>query len=105
MTDIAYLGEHLTPGAIGRFLIFLSFLSGFAGLYFYLQVAKKGIGSGFQQKMARMAYLIQTFSIVGICLALFYIIVNHYFEYAYVYKHFSLLMPAKYIISSFWAGQ
>lgn len=105
MTDVAYIGEHLTPGAIGRFLIFLSFLSGFAGLYFYLQVAKKRAGSGFQRKMARIAYLVQTFSIVGICLALFYIIVNHYFEYAYVYKHSSSFMPAKYIISSFWAGQ
>lgn len=105
MTEVAYIGEHLLPGAVGRFLIFLSFLAGFAGLYYYLKVQKPGPGVNSSLKFARLAYLVQTFSIVGVCVALFYMIVNHYFEYAYVFKHSSTLMPSKYIISSFWAGQ
>jgi len=105
MTEVAYIGEHLLPGAIGRFLVFLSFFSGFAGLYFYLKLQKSGPGSHSTLKFARSAYLVQTFSIVGVCLALFFIIVSHYFEYAYVFKHSSVLMPEKYIVSSFWAGQ
>jgi len=105
MTEVAYIGEHLLPGTIGRLLIYLSFFSGLAGIYFYLKLTLKEKGSQSLLKLARFSYLLQTSAIVGVCLALFYLIVNHSFEYAYVYKHSSTLMPAKYIISSFWAGQ
>ncbi|NTW24574.1 MAG: cytochrome c biogenesis protein CcsA [Lentimicrobium sp.] len=105
MTEVAYIGEHLLPGTIGRFLIYLSILSGLAGIYFYQNLSKKGSDHRSMLRLGRSAYLLQTFSIVGVSLALFYLIVNHCFEYAYVFKHSSTLMPAKYIISSFWAGQ
>jgi cytochrome c-type biogenesis protein CcmF len=36
---------------------------------------------------------------------LYYLIFNHYFEYAYVWQYSSALLPVKYIISCFWAGQ
>lgn len=105
MNDIAYVGEHLLTGSIGRFLIYLSFLSGFAGIFFYLKMLNKVPENKSLLKIARTAYLVQTFSIVGVSMTLFYLIVNHCFEYAYVYQHSSALMPSKYIISSFWAGQ
>jgi cytochrome c-type biogenesis protein CcmF len=68
-------------------------------------LVKKEAGDKSLLKLARSAYLVQTFSIVGVSLAMFYLIVNHCFEYSYIYQHSSSLMPAKYIISSFWAGQ
>ncbi len=105
MNDIAYVGEHLLAGSIGRFLIYLSFFAGFAGFFFYLKQIRKGQENKSLLRIARTAYLIQTFSIVGVSLVLFYLIVNHCFEYAYIYQHSSSLMPSKYIISSFWAGQ
>ncbi len=105
MDNIVYVGEHLLTGSLGRFLIYLSFFAGFAGIFFYLKLFRKGQENKSLLKMARTAYLIQTFSIVGVSLAMFYLIVNHCFEYAYIYQHSSSLMPAKYIISSFWAGQ
>ena len=105
MSEVAYIGEHLLPGSIGRFLIYLSIFAGLAGIYYYMQVVKKGSENRNTRKIARLAYIVQTSSIVGVCLVLFYLIINHYFEYAYVYKHSSTLMPSKYIISSFWAGQ
>ncbi|MBK6966801.1 MAG: cytochrome c biogenesis protein CcsA [Bacteroidales bacterium] len=105
MNDIVYVGEHLLAGTIGRLLIYLSFLAGFAGIFFYLKLLKKGAEDKSLLKFARSAYLVQTFSIVGISISMLYLIVNHCFEYSYIYQHSSSLMPAKFIISSFWAGQ
>ncbi|MFH1120683.1 MAG: cytochrome c biogenesis protein CcsA [Bacteroidota bacterium] len=105
MDDIVYVGEHLLTGTLGRLMIYLSFLAGFAGIFFYLKLIRKGQENKSLLRIARTAYLIQTFSIVGVSLSLFYLIVNHCFEFAYIYQHSSSLMPARYIISSFWAGQ
>lgn len=106
MNEIAYIGEHLTPAITGRALIYLSLIAGIFSLFFYFRSLKSGSLADLKQRnYGRLFYLIQTFSIVGVSVALFYIIVNHYFEYAYAFKHSSSLMPGKYIISSFWAGQ
>lgn len=106
MNEIAYVGEHLTPAVFGRILIYLSLIAGLFSLFFYskmLKVQEKPVVKN--RLYGRFFYLLQTFSIVGVGIILFYLIINHYFEYAYVYKHSSVLMPDKYIISSFWAGQ
>lgn len=106
MNEIAYIGEHLAPAIIGRGLIYLSLIAGIFSLFFYFRSLRSGSLADLKQRnFGRLFYLIQTFSIVGVSAALFYIIVNHYFEYAYAFKHSSSLMPGKYIISSFWAGQ
>ncbi len=106
MNEIAYVGEHLAPAVIGRILIYLSIIAGVFSLFFYFRMLKvTGLPDPKAKKFGRLFYLIQTFSITGVGAILFYLIVNHYFEYAYVFKHSSALMPGKYIISSFWAGQ
>lgn len=105
MNDIVYVGEHLFAGTLGRFLIYFAFLSGLAGIFFYQRMLVNNLQTATLRKYARLSYLLQTASIVGIAVILLYLIVNHCFEYAYVYQHSSSLMPAKYIISSFWAGQ
>lgn len=106
MDKIAYIGEHLTPALIGRVLIYLSLIAGIFSLLFYSKIIK-GFGKAdyHHRNLGRIFYFLQSFSIVGVGVILFYLIVNHYFEYAYVFKHSSALMPGKYIVSSFWAGQ
>jgi cytochrome c-type biogenesis protein CcmF len=106
MNEVAYVGEHLTPAILGRILVYLSLIAGIFSLFFYSKMLKVQDKPDFRSRgLGRLFYLIQTFSVVGVGLLLFYLIVNHYFEYAYVFKHSSSLMPDKYIISSFWAGQ
>lgn len=106
MNEIAYIGEHLGPYYLGRLLTYLALVAGIFSLFFYLRTLEKGRAEDLRsRKLGRIFYLIQTFSIVGISATLFYAIVNHYFEYAYVFRHSSVLMPGKFIISSFWAGQ
>ncbi|GAB1403658.1 MAG: cytochrome c biogenesis protein CcsA [Lentimicrobiaceae bacterium] len=104
MNEIAYIGEHILPGLIGRILIYLSLFSGLGGLFYYIKLAKNNRNS-LARTLGRLFYSLQTAAIVGIGLILFYLIFNHFFEYAYVFKHSSRLMPDKFIVSSFWAGQ
>jgi len=106
MNEVAYIGEHLAPAIAGRILIYLSLLAGIFSLYFYSRLFKTDPSQEIRIRLyGRVAYWVQTLSFLGTGLILMYIIVQHYFEYAYVFKHSSSLMPDKYIISSFWAGQ
>ncbi|MDY0102742.1 MAG: cytochrome c biogenesis protein CcsA [Lentimicrobium sp.] len=106
MDKIAYIGEHITPALIGRVLIYLSLVAGIFSLLFYSKIIKGFEKADYRNRdLGRFFYFLQSFSIVGVGIILFYLIVNHYFEFAYVFKHSSILMPDKYIISSFWAGQ
>ena len=106
MNEVAYVGEHLTPAIMGRILTYLSLIAGLFSLFFYSKTLKTQVKPDLRNRgLGRLFYLIQTFSVVGVGVLLFYLIINHYFEFAYVFKHSSSLMPDKYIISSFWAGQ
>lgn len=106
MTEIVYAGENLAAGNLGRFFIFLAIIAGLISLYFYIRVIKASEGNKINYlKYGRIFYYLQTFSVVMISGILLYLILGHHFEYAYVFKHSSKLMPSKYIISSFWAGQ
>ncbi|MDB5115921.1 MAG: cytochrome biosis protein, partial [Mucilaginibacter sp.] len=48
---------------------------------------------------------VNTISVIGIGACLYYIIINHLFEYYYAWEHSSRALPVHFIISSFWDGQ
>src|SRR5215217_1698749 len=102
--DTAFVGEHLIPGDLGQFFIVLSFGSAlFAAIAYYFATNNKNDNSW--QTLARISFFINTVSVIGIGVCLFYIIVNHLFEYYYAFEHSSRTLPVYYIISSFWDGQ
>ncbi|HLO89674.1 MAG TPA: cytochrome c biogenesis protein CcsA [Lentimicrobium sp.] len=106
MTEITYAGENLLAGNLGRIAIYIAIITGLLALYFYIKVIKAPQSNKLKYRnYGRLFYYLQTFSVVMISAILLYLILGHHFEYAYVFKHSSKLMPAKYIISSFWAGQ
>src|SRR4030067_670215 len=100
--NIEYIGEHLLPGQIGNFLIILSFVAAILStVSFYL--SSKGYAAW--KAIARMSFRIHTLSVIGIIGTLFYILINHFFEYHYVWQHSNTEMPLRYILSCFWEGQ
>jgi len=106
MTEINYIGENLMAGNLGRFFIYLSIIAGFISLFYYIKVATAAEANRLKpRRNGRLFYYIQTFSVVITGVILLYLILGHNFEYSYIFKHSSVLMPGKYIISSFWAGQ
>ena len=101
--EIQYVGEQLFWGKIGNFLVILSFTASLLAAFSYLKFFRSNDLSW--RSIARKAFGLQTFSIIGIFTLLFYLIVNHRFEYYYVWEHSNTIMPLRYILSCFWEGQ
>jgi cytochrome c-type biogenesis protein CcmF len=113
-----YIGEHLLPGKLGHFFLFLSLVSSLgAAISYFLSVQRSGFilkaGSTdhsltvnpFWKKLGRIFFITQAVSVFAVFSILFFIIYNHYFEYKYVWQHSSLSLETKYLLSCFWEGQ
>lgn len=98
-----YVGEHLLPGQLGRFFVSLAFSAALIAAIAYLLFERKKTAG--YHKLARAAFLSHVVAVLGIVGTLFYMMLNHYFEYDYVWKHSSLDLPLRYIFSAFWEGQ
>ncbi len=93
---------HYFIGNLGHLLVISSFVSAILATYAFY---KNSRSPGSWEKFAKATFYVHTFSIIGVCVTLFLIINNHYFEYHYAYNYTSKLLPYYYQISSFWNGQ
>ncbi|RZK60641.1 MAG: cytochrome C biogenesis protein [Pedobacter sp.] len=104
--DIQFIGENLLPGKIGQFFIVLSFAASLLStIAYFFAVKNKDEQDNSWTKLGRVGFLVNLASIIGIGSTLFYLILNHYNEYNYVYSHSSKELPVYYIVSAFWEGQ
>ena len=101
------VGEHLWLGNIGKFLLLLSFFMALFSGIVYIVGARLKLHDEISrfQKAGKLGFLLHAGTIILACIVLGYLIFNHYFEYAYVWKYSSVLMPLRYTIACFWAGQ
>ncbi|MFN4235527.1 MAG: heme lyase CcmF/NrfE family subunit [Bacteroidia bacterium] len=102
--EINYIGELLWPGKLGNLFIVLSFVSALVASISYFFKAQNPLENSWQQ-IARSAFYLHSFSVVGIIATLFYLILNHRFEYHYVWQHSNSELPIRYMLSCFWEGQ
>lgn len=101
MKEIEYIGEHVWLGKLGNFFLVLSFVASLIALVgFYLSTKNKDF-----LKFARNAFYAHAFAVLGIIGTMFFMLVNHYYEYQYVWQHSNNEMPMRYILSCFWEGQ
>jgi len=98
-----YIGEHLLPGQLGRFFVSLSFGAALISAIAYFLYIKSQNQS--YKKVARGLFLAHAAAVMGIVGTLFYLLLSHYFEYDYVWKHSSLSLESQYVFSAFWEGQ
>lgn len=101
------IGEHLWLGNIGKFLLLFSFFMAlFSGIVYSVSTRLKHLDdiSRFR-KAGKLSFLFHAGTLSIACAILGYLIFNHYFEYAYVWKYSSVQMPLRYTIACFWAGQ
>ncbi len=103
--NIQYIGEHLFPGEMGKFFVWLGFGTAILASVFYLLAFYRKDHRIILKVGARALYLVHAASIVAVAAVLYYLIFNHYFEYSYVWQYSSKELPIKYIVSCFWAGQ
>lgn len=102
-----YIGEHLLPGQLGHFFIVLSLVASLIATFAYFKSARSvnDEDAAHWKKLARYAFIIESFSVLAIFSILFYIIYNHLFEYKYAWQHSSRSLEIKYLLACFWEGQ
>jgi cytochrome c-type biogenesis protein CcmF len=102
-----YQGEHLLIGQIGHFFAILSFVASLVATFAYFKATQATILTEHDswRRMARIAFLVETLSVIGIFVGMYGIIYNHYFEYNYAYQHSKRNMETQYLLSSCWGGQ
>lgn len=94
---------HTFIGQLGHLLVVFAFVSAALAAFSFWKEATTGESQW--ANYARSAFYFHSAAIFGVCITLFLIIKNHYFEYHYAYTYTSKFLPVYYQISSFWNGQ
>jgi cytochrome c-type biogenesis protein CcmF len=98
---------HYFIGDLGHLFVITYFVTAIISAFIYY----KATGIADLQKKeqwclnGRVGFISHAIAVLGICITLFTIIANHYFEYHYAYSHSDSKLPSYYLISTFWNGQ
>jgi len=104
--DIQYVGEHLFWGYAGRTALFMAFFTAlFSTIAYYLASGKKRRDYRQWRAWARRSFRIHSLMVGVAAFALMFILLNHYYEYRYVWINVENDLSLGYKIASFWAGQ
>ena len=104
--DIQYVGEHLFWGYAGRAALFVAFFTAlFSTIAYYLASGEKRKDYRQWRAWARRSFRIHSLMVGAAAFALMFILLNHYYEYRYVWINVENDLPLGYKIASFWAGQ
>ena len=104
---MVYNGEQLIWGQLGNALLALGFASALlAVIAFIFSTQLKDSNDGLSWvKIAKNAFRLHAVSVFGIVGLMLYLLINHRFEYYYIFWHSNKEMPLKYILSCLWEGQ
>ncbi len=102
-----FIGEHLLPGQIGHFFAILSLVASLTATIAFFKATNRTdpAEKASWLRFARIAFLLETISVLAIFASLYYIISNHLFEYKYAWQHSSRALQVEYLLSCFWEGQ
>ena len=98
---------HYFIGDLGHLFVIISFVAAVVTAFSYFKATTSTDLTLKNQWLinGRTGFYIHVISVLGICVTLFVIISNHYFEYHYAYSHSDKKLPPYYLISTFWNGQ
>lgn len=98
---------HYFIGDLGHIFVITSFIAALACAFCYFKSTTEttlDVQKSWKQNGA-FAFYVHAFAVLGICVTLFVIIANHYFEYHYAYSYSDSKLPGYYLVSTFWNGQ
>ena len=98
---------HYFIGDLGHLFVITSFVSALVAFFtYYKTTIASDIGTKSSwARNGKVSFYVHAISVLGVCVTLFVIIANHYFEYHYAYNYSDKKLPAYYLISTFWNGQ
>lgn len=100
---IEYIGEHTFLAGLGRSFVIMAFVGAIFSVVTYFLHTRNPASKW--NKYGRLGFLVHTIGVLGIIAVMFHLLLNHYFEFNYVWKHSNSTMPMRYILSCFWEGQ
>jgi cytochrome c-type biogenesis protein CcmF len=98
---------HYFVGDLGHFFVITAFITALVSAFSYFKAttSKTLENQSFWKQNGAAGFYLHAISVLGICVTLFIIIANHYFEYHYAYSYSDKKLPSHYLISTFWNGQ
>jgi len=103
--EIIYTGENLFLGQLGNLSVSLAFAAGVLSFVSYILHHAGVQGPVSWKTVGRQAFRVHSLAVLTVIGTLFYILVNHRFEYHYAWQHTSRSLPFKYVFAAFWEGQ
>ena len=98
---------HYLVGDLGHLFVITSFITALISSFAYFK-ASSILDLKKQEEWrwnGMVSFYLHALSVLGICVTLFVIISQHYFEYHYAYNYSDRKLPGYYLISTFWNGQ
>lgn len=95
-------------GTLGELLLLIAFVAcGFSALAFFWSARGNDTGAAAQlwKQTGRRAWAAMSAAVMSASGLLWYLIMTHQYQYAYVYQQSSNDLPLHYLFSTFWAGQ
>lgn len=98
---------HYLVGDLGHLFVITSFITAFVTAFAYYKATTVSAlaSKSFWLQNGKVGFYLHATSVLGICVTLFVIISNHYFEYHYAYNYSDRKLATYYLISTFWNGQ
>lgn len=98
---------HYFIGDLGHLFVITSFVAAIVTAFAYFKATASTDLTAKHQWLinGRIGFYTHAIAVFGVCVTLFIIISNHYFEYHYAYSHSDKKLPVYYLISTFWNGQ
>ncbi|BAV07852.1 cytochrome c-type biogenesis protein CcmF [Filimonas lacunae] len=103
-----YIGEHLLPGKLGHFFAVLSLVASLVATIAYYKASKSALPQPDQQswlRLARLSFLVETVSVLGMFITIYFIVSHHYNEYYFAWNHSSRSLQPEYLLSCIWEDQ
>ncbi|MEF8797443.1 MAG: cytochrome c biogenesis protein CcsA [Salinivenus sp.] len=95
-------------GSLGELFVLVAFVACGASALAFFWSARVAGGSRVAttwKRAGRWAWGVMSAAVLGASGVLWYLILNHQYQYAYVYQNSSNDLPLHYLFSTFWAGQ
>ena len=93
-------------GMIGELLLLIAFVAcGASALSYFWSARTNGVSAQMWKRVGRWAWGGMSTAVVAASGLLWYLILTHQYQYAYVYQQSSNDLPLHFLFSTFWAGQ
>jgi len=103
--DIVYVGEQGLWGQIGHLSVVIAFVTAIFGVVAAWFRVKSNDLDGKWKTTARLIYGAHTIAVLSIFTTLLLMLINHRFEYQYVWQHSKRDLNMNYILAALWEGQ